>query len=118
MFCILLANLRKWIKTPYNLLDVNEHFESEHNAKITLLDSFLHLIKLLPALTWWITNKQCIGEWIIDDNLLLAVEYNLLVKTLRDNAQTECLAQRTKHLEWRTSLLLAHTSQEEVLVVV
>ncbi len=41
MFCILLANLRKQVKIPYNLLDVNEHFEGECNAKITLLDNFL-----------------------------------------------------------------------------
>ncbi len=40
MFCILLANLRKWVKIPYNLLEVNEHFEHERNAEITLLDSF------------------------------------------------------------------------------
>ena len=26
MFCILLANLRKQVKTPYNLLDVNSAF--------------------------------------------------------------------------------------------
>ena len=26
MFCILLANLRKQVKTPYNLLDVNVDF--------------------------------------------------------------------------------------------
>ena len=41
MFCILLANLRKWVKIPYNLLCVNEHFEGEYNAEITLLDNFL-----------------------------------------------------------------------------
>ena len=40
MFCILLANLRKWVKIPYNLLSVNEHFEGEYNAEITLLDNF------------------------------------------------------------------------------
>ena len=34
MFCILLANLRKWVKIPYNLLGVNEHFEGEHNFAI------------------------------------------------------------------------------------
>lgn len=43
MFCILLANLRKQVKIPYNLLGVNEHFEDECNAKITLLDNFLLL---------------------------------------------------------------------------
>ncbi len=36
MFCILLANLRKWIKTPYNLLGVNEDFENKCNEEITL----------------------------------------------------------------------------------
>ncbi len=35
MFCILLANLRKQVKVPYNLLGVNEHFEHERNAEIT-----------------------------------------------------------------------------------
>ena len=40
MFCILLANLRKYVKTPYNLLSVNEDFSGKHNNKITLLDSF------------------------------------------------------------------------------
>lgn len=40
MFCISLANLRKWVKIPYNLLGVNEDFESERNTKITMLDSF------------------------------------------------------------------------------
>ena len=39
MFCILLANLRKWVKIPYNLLHVNEHFEGEHNDKIHFLFS-------------------------------------------------------------------------------
>ncbi len=34
MFCILLANLRKQVKTPYNLLCVNEDFEQERNAVI------------------------------------------------------------------------------------
>ena len=28
MFCILLANLRKQVKTPYNLLCVNERFST------------------------------------------------------------------------------------------
>ena len=41
MFCILLANLRKQTKIPYNLLSVNEDFECEYNAEITLLDSFI-----------------------------------------------------------------------------
>ena len=44
MFCILLANLRKQAKTPYNLLSVNEHFEGEHicweKALDTTLDKF------------------------------------------------------------------------------
>ena len=40
MVCILLANLRKQVKTPYNLLNVNEDFESEPDAKITLFDAF------------------------------------------------------------------------------
>ena len=40
MFCILLANLRKQAKMPYNLLVVNEHFEGEYNAENTLLDNF------------------------------------------------------------------------------
>ena len=39
MFCILLANLRKQAKTPYNLLGVNEHFEGERNDKIHFLFS-------------------------------------------------------------------------------
>ena len=33
MFCILLANLRKWIKTPYNLLSVNDDFEGKRNTE-------------------------------------------------------------------------------------
>ena len=45
MFCILLANLRKWVKIPYNLLGVNEDFESKRNAEITLLDSFFSIRK-------------------------------------------------------------------------
>ena len=49
MFCILLANLRKWVKTPYNLLGVNEDFESKRNAEITLLDSFLSAILISLA---------------------------------------------------------------------
>ena len=44
MFCILLANLRKWVKIPYNLLTVNEDFESKRNAEITLLDSFFIML--------------------------------------------------------------------------
>ena len=32
MFCILLANLRKRVKIPYNLLCVNEDLEGEHNV--------------------------------------------------------------------------------------
>ena len=40
MFCISLANLRKWVKTLYNLLGVNEHFEDERNEEITLLGNF------------------------------------------------------------------------------
>ena len=43
MFCILLANLRKQVKIPYNLLCVNEHFKSEHNDNADLLDSFCYL---------------------------------------------------------------------------
>ena len=35
MFCILLANLRKQAKMPYNLLLVNEHFENKRNAERT-----------------------------------------------------------------------------------
>ncbi len=42
MFCILLANLRKRVKTPYNLLCVNEDFEDKADAEITLLDSFFY----------------------------------------------------------------------------
>ena len=38
MFCILLANLRKWVKIPYNLLGVNEDFEGKHNAEISQLN--------------------------------------------------------------------------------
>ena len=41
MFCILLANLRKQVKIPYNLLIVNEDFETERNAEITLFYSFI-----------------------------------------------------------------------------
>ena len=37
MFCILLANLRKQVKTPYNLLIVNEDFEGKPDAKRDLL---------------------------------------------------------------------------------
>ena len=33
MFCILLANLRKWVKIPYNLLKVNEHFSDKQSFK-------------------------------------------------------------------------------------
>ena len=33
MFCISLANLRKWVKIPYNLLSVNEHFNDKPNAE-------------------------------------------------------------------------------------
>ena len=40
MFCILLANLRKWVKTPYNLLGVNEDFEGERNDKAAKIDNF------------------------------------------------------------------------------
>ena len=40
MFCILLANLRKRVKIPYNLLGVNEYFEGKQNAKRALLDDF------------------------------------------------------------------------------
>ena len=40
MFCILLANLRKRVKIPYNLLSVNEHFEGKPDAERALLDSF------------------------------------------------------------------------------
>ena len=40
MFCILLANLRKQVKTPYNLLGVNEDFKDERNDERALLDSF------------------------------------------------------------------------------
>ena len=40
MFCILLANLRKQVKIPYNLRKVNEDFKTERNAEITLLDGF------------------------------------------------------------------------------
>ena len=43
MFCILLANLRKQVKIPYNLLSVNEHFEGEHNDKIHFLFSLTYL---------------------------------------------------------------------------
>ena len=35
MFCILLANLRKQVKIPYNLLGVNEHFEYKCNTKFS-----------------------------------------------------------------------------------
>ena len=37
MFCILLANLRKWVKIPYNLLSVNEDFEGKRNTEIYFL---------------------------------------------------------------------------------
>ena len=40
MFCILLANLRKQAKTPYNLLSVNEDFEGERNDKAAEKDNF------------------------------------------------------------------------------
>lgn len=39
MFCILLANLRKQVKIPYNLLNVNEDFEGKPDAKRDLLDN-------------------------------------------------------------------------------
>jgi|GEM_PF-1590048 len=39
MFCISLANLRKWVKIPYNLLIVNEDFEGERNTEIHFLFS-------------------------------------------------------------------------------
>ncbi len=39
MFCILLANLRKQVKVPYNLLSVNEAFEGKRNAEIALVDA-------------------------------------------------------------------------------
>ena len=42
MFCILLANLRKQVKIPYNLLKVNEDFEGELNAEITLFNNFIN----------------------------------------------------------------------------
>ena len=32
MFCILLANLRKRVKIPYNLLEVNNDFEGKYNV--------------------------------------------------------------------------------------
>ena len=32
MFCISLANLRKWVKIPYNLLSVNEEFSDKPDA--------------------------------------------------------------------------------------
>ena len=56
MFCILLANLRKQVKIPYNLLNVNEHFEHERNAEITLLDSFslfTYGFRRLPSQPAW-----------------------------------------------------------------
>ena len=37
MFCILLANLRKQVKIPYNLLSVNEDFEGKRNTEIYFL---------------------------------------------------------------------------------
>ena len=37
MFCILLANLRKQVKTPHNLLKVNEDFEGKRNTEIYFL---------------------------------------------------------------------------------
>ena len=40
MFCILLANLRKRVKIPYNLHYVNEDFDGKHNAEIASLFSF------------------------------------------------------------------------------
>ena len=48
MFCILLANLRKQVKISYNLLGVNEDFEVEHNAKITMLETFYILLLFIP----------------------------------------------------------------------
>ena len=40
MFCISLANLRKWVKRPYNLLSVNEDFEGKRNDKAAEIDNF------------------------------------------------------------------------------
>ena len=45
MFCILLANLRKQVKIPYNLLDVNEDFEDKRNDKRALLGTFVVISK-------------------------------------------------------------------------
>ena len=44
MFCILLANLRKQAKTPYNLRIVNEHFTDKADAKRALLDKLKVII--------------------------------------------------------------------------
>ena len=49
MFCISFANLRKWVKIPYNLLKVNEDFEGERNDKIHFLFNLL-LAKKAPML--------------------------------------------------------------------
>ena len=47
MFCISLANLRKWVKIPYNLLKVNEDFECERNDKSAEKDNFYRDRQLL-----------------------------------------------------------------------
>ena len=41
MFCISLANLRKWVKIPYNLLGVNEYFSGKRNNKRAFLVSLV-----------------------------------------------------------------------------
>ena len=43
MFCILLANLRKRVKIPYNLLSVNEYFSGKRNNKRAFLVSLFDI---------------------------------------------------------------------------
>ncbi len=60
MFCILLANLRKQVKTPYNLLVVNEHFAHKPDAKRATLYAFttasLHKVLLNKPIEFAIHN--------------------------------------------------------------
>ena len=56
MFCILLANLRKQVKTPYNLLNVNEHFENKPDAKRALLYIFLFHANNIYSISQWKDN--------------------------------------------------------------
>ena len=47
MFCISLANLRKWVKIPYNLLGVNDNSRAERNAEI-VRESLLFIDRRTP----------------------------------------------------------------------